>query len=408
MYFDRTASSYSLNRREFITLTGGICLSASCSRSTQGGIDAFIKRRMEVDHIPGLAAALIRSGSIVWSGLYGWADLDRKVPMGLDTLLNIGSISKTFTTTALMQLWEKDLFDLDDDVSQYLPFAVRHPAHTDAPITFRHLLTHRSALRDGPAYSRHYVCGDPEISLEDWLSSYLTPSGSLYEAGENFEKWPPGARWRYCNVAYGLVAYLVQVISATPFAVYCTENVFSPLGMEETSWYLSDIDTTLHAIPYTWVKEGEARGPDWGGVPLGVIGGGDVSTEGGYRANCLYNHPNFPDGFLRSSVRQLGKYLAAYLSPDDGKTSGLLRPSTIDEMLKEHCRGNGNLRIQGLTWYGDQRINGEILWGHRGNDPGINTDVRMVPSLRTAAIVLTNTNGSRPSEITKRILQDFL
>jgi CubicO group peptidase (beta-lactamase class C family) len=334
---------------------------------------------MERDHIPGVAACIIKEGGVAWSNAYGWSDIDRQIPMSLDRLQNIASISKTFTTAALLQLWEQGRFGLDNDVSEYLSFSVRNPNHQSEKITFRHLLTHRSSIRDGYHYARTYACGDPRIGLGEWIEGYLKPGGSYYDAGENFHPWPPEGGWEYCNVSYGLAAYLVEVIAGTPFAEYCKNRIFEPLGIDETSWYLADIDTSQHSVPYTYVSDGDARGPSWGGVPLGVIrdeGPGAPAINSGYEANCLYNHPNFPDGFLRTSVRQLSRCARAYLNGGilDGKR--ILQEGTIREAFKTNV--TEGQRIQGLTWYAYNRVRGQIAWGHGGSDPGVNTDIRLL------------------------------
>lgn len=396
-----------VDRRQVLKVIGGVCLGVACHKRF-GELDSFIEQKMGADHIPGVVVALIKDGRLHWHRSYGWADREKQIPISEIRVQNIGSISKTFTTTALLQLWETGLFDLDDSINQYLPFEVKHPFHPRAEITFRQLLTHRSALRDGTAYAEHYLCGDPRLTLGEWVSEYLVPEGSLYDAEENFEKWAPGEQWRYCNVAYGVVAYVVERLANLPFEEYCQENIFKPLGMKNTSWYLENIDVSLHSIPYTWIEGGAPRGPSWGGLPLGVIGGSTTGeTRDGYNGNCLYSHPNFPDGFLRTSVRQLSDYLCAYLNGGTQGDFSLLKESTITEhVLKEQCFVADGERIQGLTWYSEGELDGELVWGHRGNDPGINTDLRMVPSRGLGAIVFTNTNGSRPREITDYILQN--
>ena len=74
-----------------------------------------------------------------------------------------------------------------------------------------------------------YQCGDPQVSLADWINGYLQPGGQFYDQQENFEVWGPGDRWEYNNVAFGLLGYLVERISGEPFADYCQTHVFQPL-----------------------------------------------------------------------------------------------------------------------------------------------------------------------------------
>ena len=397
---------FSMQRRTFLRLSSLLPTALlGCGETTPvRTVEEFLKQKMERDRIPGLAAAVIRPDGLAWHREFGFADLERRIPMSIDHLQNIGSVSKTFTTTALMRLWEKKQFQLDDDVSEYAGFSVRNPNHPEVAITFRHLLTHRSSIRDGLAYGAKYHCGDPTLALGDWVKGYLGPDGDLYDAKENFHPWAPETNWEYNNVAYGLLAFLVEVISGVAFAEFCRVNIFEPLGMAQTSWYLADVDTSLHATPYTLVEKGEARGPSWGGNPLGVVGeeGSTGQLEDGFHPNCLYNHPNFPDGFLRTSIRQISRYLQAYLNGGTLNGVTLLEEATLREMWREQLVHES--RVQGLTWYAEKSDQHELYWGHGGSDPGINTDVRLRFSDATAAVVFTNTNGIRPGEATEQIL----
>ena len=108
--------------------------------------DLKIKLLMKVGHMPSLSACIIKNNGIVWSKGYGFYDIMHRKKACDDTIYMIGSISKSVTATALMQLYEQGLFDLDDDVSDYLPFTLRNPKYPDVPITFRMLLAHQSSL----------------------------------------------------------------------------------------------------------------------------------------------------------------------------------------------------------------------------------------------------------------------
>lgn len=380
-------------------------------------VDGFVWERMARDHIPGVAACIIDREQMLWSECYGWADLQRHVPMSLSGIQNVASISKTFTSTAIMQLQERGLLRLQDDINEYLGFSVRHPAAPDQPIAVRQLLTHTSAIADGSAYGRLYACGDPKLSLERWLREYFIPGGRYYDADENFHSWlPADEKFEYCNLAYGLLARIAETVSGIPFAEYCRLNIFSPLGMHSTSWRIADIDLDRHVVPYTWVEKGTARGPDWGGVPLGAIQQ-DGPTLGapladGFVPNCVYGHPNYTDGFLRTSVDDLSRYLRAYLNGGAFDGYRLLESDSVAAMLttvfvheSTDTAGNPERRYQGLNWMGSVRLGDEIAWGHGGSDPGVNTDMRILPETGLGAIVFTNTNGSIPWDITHKLLE---
>lgn len=419
-----------MNRRHWIVGAGSASLMAAApgfaftsaghlplrSEKLLTEIDGFIWARMARDHIPGLAACIVDRDQVVWSECYGWADLESRVAMSLSHIQNIASISKTVTSTAVMQLHDKGLLRVDGDINDYLDFPVRHPSAPDQPITIRHLLTHTSSLADGSAYGRLYRCADPQIALGQWLREYFVPGGSFYDAAENFHPWVPADRkFEYCNSSYGLLARIVETVSGTEFPEYCRLSIFDPLGMHSTSWRIADIDRARHVVPYTWVEDGKARGPDWGGVPLGAIQQ-DGPTAGaplpdGFAANCVYGHPNYPDGFLRTSVNDLSRYLRAYLNGGAFAGYRLLASDTVRAMLSpvfvhesQDEAGSRQRRHQGLNWMGTTELAGEVAWGHGGSDPGVNTDMRILPRAGLGAIVFTNTNGSIPWQISHKLL----
>jgi len=359
--------------------------------------DEYFVRRMASEHIPGLAVAVVRDRKLVWSKGYGWANISKQIPMTPDTIQNIASVSKTFTATAAMQLVDDGRIKLDDEVNRHLDFVVQHPLYRNSPITIRHLLTHQSAIEDGPAYAQAYACSDPTLSLEEWLRAYLVPGGRFYDAERNFQKWAPGKGFLYNNVAFGLLGHVVERVSGMPFEDYCKKKIFEPFGMKATSWYLRNIDQSRHSIPYSWVSGGKVRGPVWGGLPSSVIGdpGATTRVNNDYASNCLYNHPNLPDGFLRTSVHQLVRYAQAYLGERGTDGSPLLRAETIEQMFRPASGDEG--RTFGLCWNASSHPGKPLLWGHGGSDPGVNSNLRLRFKDGVAAVVLMNGNIGRPS-----------
>ena len=401
-----------LDRRAFVSglsMTAAGLLTACSRGNSQSDLDAYLVDKMERSQIPGLAAAIIRYPDVVWSKGYGWADIDRGVEMTLDTIQNIGSISKTFVGTAIMQLKESGDLALEDDVNRFIDFPLRNPSHPDRSVTILDLLTHKSSIADGSAYSRGYACGDPTVPLDQWIRGYFESDGVYFNAPENFHAWAPGDRGEYNNLAFGLLAYLVEVISALPFEQYCRTRIFEPIGMVDTSWYLSGVDTSRHAIPYSYVTNDEIRGPTWGGTAQRVVGAENGAVvSNGHAPNCLYNHPNFPDGFLRTSVHQLAKYQLAYLNGGalDGKR--ILSESSVREMLSPLFPTPDRPGLeQGLVWWRRELPSGDFVWEHAGGDPGINTIFSFDPSSGHGVIVFANTWGAQLREASDRLLQEL-
>ena len=131
------------------------------AQSKYDSLDISISEFMAEKKIPGFAACIVKDGTLTWSKSYGQADIRNNVPMSIDGIMNIGSISKTFAAAATMQLWEKGLIDLDTDINKYLDFEIRNPSYPHKPITIFQILTHTSSIVDGKAYHDSYACGDP-------------------------------------------------------------------------------------------------------------------------------------------------------------------------------------------------------------------------------------------------------
>ncbi|MBN1223971.1 MAG: serine hydrolase [Candidatus Aminicenantes bacterium] len=393
----------------FITATTISVLSLSF-KSELSDLDDFILERLPTNHVPGLSACIVIKDKLVWAKGFGWADVEKKIPMSADTIQNIGSISKTVTATAIMQLWEKGRFKLDDDVNEQLPFQVRNPNFPDVPITYRQLLTHKSSIKDGPAYGESYACGDPKISLKDWIQGYLKPQGKYFNKEENFHIWKPGTEEpqkgprAYTNVGFGLLGYLVEVISGEDFAGYCKKHIFEPLGMTHTGWMLADIDVNNHAVPYTYISEDskmpeeltfESFLPRYGADKQSI-------TRGELFPHCLYSFPNYPDGLIRTSVNELSRFLRVYLNEGTFEGKQVLKKETVQSMLSENHYGRG------LCWYPMMRKNDEIVWGHGGGDPGIATQMQFLQKDGLGVIIFFNCDnpGKAYGEIIKRLFEE--
>jgi CubicO group peptidase (beta-lactamase class C family) len=330
---------------------------------------------LELDRAPGFAAAVAVGDRLIWSGGFGLADVHREIVMSPGTLQNIGSISKTVTATAVMQLWDAGRFALDDDVNRHLPFTVRNPQYPETPITFRQLLTHRSSIKDGPAYGESYACGDPAVALGVWIEEYFTPGGEYFAPEGNFHTWEPGTASpptsprAYTNVGFGLLGNLVEHLADIPFTEFCRENIFSPLGMNDTGWMLTEIDVRRHAVPHSLL-------PDDFEVPEGssiesFLPGEDVTEEmlapGSYFPHCLYSFYNYPDGLVRTSVNELSSFLRAYMNGGISNGAKILEPATVEMMFTNEHFGRG------LCWGTRELRSGDLIWGHGGGDPGIST-----------------------------------
>jgi CubicO group peptidase (beta-lactamase class C family) len=401
------------SRRQFLEFAGfGTMpfLSRSVARIAMGRrdpLDDFIEAQLVTERIPGLAASIVKSGRIVWSKGYGWANIGGRVPMNPDhTVQNIGSISKTVTATAVMQLVEQARLDLDADVGSALPFPVRNPFHPEIPITARLLLTHQSSIADGPAYGDTYGCGDPSASLEAWLPDYLITGGRHYRAADNFHPWKPGERWKYSNIGFGLLGYLVERLSGEPFPRYTRERIFEPLGMRHTGWLLSDVDNRAHAIPYTPADETPPSKELAEYRKYGLLAGEPERdpVRGTYQPLCLYSFTTYPDGALRTSVNELARFLLAYLHGGAFGNARILAPDTVRRMLTSQVAPTRETE-QGLGFDAIHSKDG-LRWGHNGADPGVRTNMWFRPEDGVGVIVFINRGNRDLARIVDRLFDE--
>jgi CubicO group peptidase (beta-lactamase class C family) len=292
-------------------------------------LDSFIIATMDQYHIPGVSACIVREGEVYWTGVYGYSNIEQNLPVTDSTTFTVGSISKPFTATALMQLWEEGLFGLDDNINNHLPpeLQIINPSFPDESITFRQLLTHKSSIDNdaGIWLSLTSPGSDSPISLYDYLVNYFMPGGSYYNWGP-FNNWAPGAQWEYSNEAFALAGYLVEAIADTPFAEYCQENIFTPLDMHETSWFLDGLDTSKIAVGYSYNNNNNYVPYEHSGFPV------------------------YPASDLRTSAPQLARFLLTVMQRGEIDGIRILDSTTVDSMTTVQCPTTYSFLHQGLAW----------------------------------------------------------
>ncbi len=328
---------------------------------TQSTLDNYILSQMETKHISGLSAVLVKDDDIIWRGNYGLANRELGLAVNDSSIYMLASISKTITATALMQLYEDGLLEMEDDINIHLPFNVFNPNFPDSIITIKQLLTHTSSIRDNWD-QLPYFDGDAPITLGDFLYDYLSVDGANYDPSLNFYNYAPETNYNYCNVGIALVGYIVEVLTGTPFNIYCNQNIFEPLCMDNTGWFLSELDTNLIAHPYTY-------------------SGGEYIDAG------LYGYPDYPDGQLRTTVISLSKFM--YMQMQYGNFNGIqiLDSATVAYMHSDILPEV--VTEQGAVFYSYNEDDG-IWWGHSGGDSGVSTDMFFNHTTNTGLIILTN------------------
>jgi CubicO group peptidase (beta-lactamase class C family) len=355
----------------------------------------MIELIMKNSHFPSVSACIIKDDQVVWSKGYGLRDMENDLTADENTIYMVASISKTITGTALMQLYEQGLFDLDDDVNEYLPFILRNPHFPDKNITVRMLLSHSSSLNNDPEiyywYWDLFLPGNfSSWYPEPWLEEYLTPGGEFYVTNIWNENNYPGNRSVYANINFDLVAYLVEIISGQSFTEYCNEHIFKPLEMWNTSFTFTEINENQIAIPYIW-NEAEKRHYV------------DTSFDDQWANPDFY----FPVGGLLTTISDLSHFMIAHMNGGVYNGIRILNETTIEEMHSIQPPGNKYAFYYGLAWLISPRtfiIGSELTFfprmiyaGHGGDLASYHTRMYRRQNMDVAMIFFINTGRNHKS-----------
>jgi len=220
--------------------------------SNKENLEKVIESELIINNCPGISYIVVKEDSVIFSGAKGFANIENKIPFTTDTRMMIASISKTMLPVAIMQLSEKGLISIDNDINNYLPFKVKNPNFPEDSIKVKMLLTHRSSITDA-AYDNtsFYIFGynDYPQPLGEFLEDYLIEGGQYYSE-KTFAEYKPGAQYSYSNICAGLLGYIVEYITQTDYRDYCQQNIFTPLGMTRTSFYYSQTPIEEIATQY--------------------------------------------------------------------------------------------------------------------------------------------------------------
>lgn len=344
------------------------------SADVSAAIDAVVEQRIKDGGMVGVGGAIIVNKKVVWMNGYGFANKEHAIAFTPDTIMNIGSISKTFTGVALMRAVQEGKVSLDENINSYLPFKVINPHHPNESITLRQLATHTSGITDRPSIyeSAYHFGGDSPEALGGFLQSYFARNGKYY-SNDNFLKTKPGAHREYSNIGAGLAGYIVELAVGEKLNAYTKRHVFDPLRMSNSGWFLSEIPPAKHARLY--VAQGLR-------IPI-----------------PLYGITTYPDGGARTSVSDLAKFFIALLNDGEYEGARILEQKSVEEMLRfQYTSAN---KPDNVNLHGEDSVNSGIFWatkydttriGHNGSDPGVRTMMLADPNKEIGVILFTNTS----------------
>jgi len=355
---------------------------------------AFVEHRVS----PSLAVTAVRGGDTVVERGYGWSDLEQGTNASAETVYLYCSMTKLFTATALMQLRERGLVDINREVRAYLPdFPLHHPSGRE--VTVRHLLSHSSGIANPIPISWVHLAAEPAVTLDDLTKRLLARYHRL-----TFE---PGSRYAYSNLGYLVLGQVIERISGQRYTDYIQQHILEVLDMHRTGFsydHLQDLD----------VATGYVR--SWS--MMGILGRFLVdrrifgTSRNGYTAFHRFLIDGAPYGGLLGSVSDLGNFIQAYLDSGTFKGHCLLETSSIAEMLTPQCNNRGEelsttghavSQRMGLGWHlaGSDEMRSCY---HLGGGAGYRSELRIYPHFGYGICVMGNETNYDTAAITRMIV----
>ena len=340
----------------FFSVTQSASANSIDSADVESFIDKMIQEKMKEQQIPNATVSVVRNGKVIFEKGYGYANLEDQTRTEAEkTMFRMGSVSKLFTWTAVMQLVERGMLDLDTDVNEYLDFEI--PSKLEGsdqgdtePITLHHLMTHTPGFEDY-ADSIFRLSADKKPSLDEYVRQYMPA-----------RVFPPGEVMAYSNYGTALAGYVVEQVSGMPFPEYVEKNIFQPLGMKHST-FRQPIPEELSpqmAQGYRYVN-GEYRKGDFEFVPE-------------------------PAGSMSSTALDMARFMIAYLQGGKSENGRILEEKTVQQMFRQQFAHHD--RLDGMTLgFIEKSSNNERVLFHGGSTTLFDTGLYLLPDKNTGLFI---------------------
>jgi CubicO group peptidase (beta-lactamase class C family) len=324
------------------------------SADLEAFMDGLMPAQLEREDIAGAVVAVVKDGKILFAKGYGFSDVAKRKPVSpAETLFRPGSISKLFTWTAVMQQVEQGKLELDRDVNDYLDFKI--PPAFGKPITLRNILTHTSGFEETAK----------ELFVAD--AAKMRPLGEYLRDHIPARIFPPGVTPAYSNYATAVAGYIVERVSGKPFEQYIADNIYTPLGMNHT--------TFVQPLPANL-------------LPL---------MSGGYQRASKEAKPYefvqaYPAGSVATSAADMCNFMMAHLQEGRWNSTQILKTETAKLM---HARAFGSdPRMNGMALgFYEETKNGHRIIGHGGDTLYFHSDLHLIHDANVGFFVSYNSAG---------------
>ena len=320
--------------------------------------DIRIKNQMQRGHMPSLVACIVKNDTLAWSEGYGYYDYYNHKNATVNITYPIASVTKSVTATAIMQIIENESYDvnLDDNVSEYLPFDLKNPKYPDVNITFRMLLAHQSSLNDTTIrFLFLFTLLKIPFNLNSF-KNYLIEDGLFYKSNV-WKDYGPGKGVCYTTQGTNILGHLIENITKQSYTDYCQKHIFIPLKMNNTSFKFSDYDKEQLARLYIWMA----------------------------MAGCYLKQPyiesssNYAGGGLKTTISDFTHFLIMHTSGGVYDGVRILSEESVEEMHRAQYPDTPDGKyLYGLGWYQYHNTSeNETYGGHTGVFQGARAVMRM-------------------------------
>jgi CubicO group peptidase (beta-lactamase class C family) len=323
-------------------------------------LDGFYPYALKQGDIAGAVVVVVKDGAILLEKGYGYADLTNNVPMDPQrTIMGVGSVSKLFTWTAVMQLVEQGKLDLDRNVNDYLDFKI--PDAFGKPITLRNLMTHTAGFEE--MLKQYATARSVPRSLEEYLKAVPAPK----------RIYPPGAMPAYSNYGADLAGYIVQRISGEPFSSYIENHMLNPLGMRRSTFRRPPPPLLLNDLAKNY-------GLASSGEPLPANANDPEPTE-------------MPAGGFVSTADDMSRFMLAHLGAGRFGNAQILTPETSQLMHATAYMPMAGAQGIALGFFRND-TNGHRIIAHDGDLSGFHTDLELLLDDGVGFFTSVNSDGA--------------
>lgn len=361
--------------------------------------EAYVQTLIDEFQVPGAIIAVAKNGELFYEKTFGHRDREEESPVDLDTVFGIGSITKSFTCLAIMQLQEEGKLSVNDPVVKYLPeFRTPDEAHTKA-ITIHHFMTHTLGLPPLPSLipaMQRSLEADP--TAEELLKHFAKYGNEPIDTFEQLMAFigelkfellgPPGTQFSYSNDAFGLLGTIVERVSGQSYESYVQEQILQPLGMDRSVFHVEELgeDDNVAMLYTPKVKEGVRevlRAPVWWDSPS-------------MRAA----------GFLKASARDMLRYAELYRTGGSSHGATIISRESVAQMVEPHARIDA-VRSYGYGLGVLPFSEGHTLIQHTGGIKGVTAQMFIVPEAGITGILLTNVDDAPITDLTLGLLNSL-